>query len=173
VTQGINPTIQQLTKAMKKFEKKETALRSWSEEQFTEINQKVQGFDQFICYSIEQDQRKSAQRVLVTLMFLPMNLILWAAKRMTGLLPIPRALLNLTGTRSPATIRAVPSSFNRPSKHLTHTSEAASLPTNTATRQQFRGNTNTTINDPSEVSYSGEETTPIEVGAFVGHSSRS
>lgn len=143
---------------MKRFEKKETSLRSWSEGRFTEIDQKVQQhFDQFICYSIEQDQRNSAQQVLVTLMFLPMNLTFWVARRMTGLLPIPRALLNLTGTsRSPATIRAVPSSYNRHSRHLTHTSETTSSPTSATTRQQFRENTNTTINDPSEMNYSGE-----------------
>ncbi|KAL7321075.1 hypothetical protein PS15m_000892 [Mucor circinelloides] len=143
VAQGITPSIQQLTKAMKRFEKKETSLRSWSEERFTEIDQKVQDFDQFICYSIEQDQRKSAQRVLVTLMFLPMNVCFWAAKRMTGLLPIPRALLNLT--TSPPGIKT------RTARHLTHTDLTG------VHRSTSSVNRNTTVKDPSEVSYSGDE----------------
>lgn len=128
---------------MKRFEKKETSLRSWSEERFTEIDQKVQDFDQFICYSIEQDQRKSAQRVLVTLMFLPMNVCFWAAKRMTGLLPIPRALLNLT--TSPPGIKT------RTARHLTHTDLTG------VHRSTSSVNRNTTVKDPSEVSYSGDE----------------
>ncbi|KAI8075877.1 uncharacterized protein B0P05DRAFT_579963 [Gilbertella persicaria] len=98
MAQGITPSIHQLTKAMKRFEKKESALRSWSEDKFIEIDQKVNDFDQFICYSIEQEQRKSAQHFFVSLMLLPANIMLWAANRMTALLPIPRALLNLTNS---------------------------------------------------------------------------
>ncbi|KAK4517972.1 uncharacterized protein ATC70_001321 [Mucor velutinosus] len=143
VAQGIAPSIQQLSKAMKRFEKKETSLRSWSEERFTEIDQKVQDFDQFICYSIEQDQRKSAQRVLVTLMFLPMNVCFWAARRMTGLLPIPRALLNLT--TSPPGIKT------RTARHLTHTDLTGVY------RDTSGVNRSTTVRGPSEVSSSGEE----------------
>ncbi|OAD07127.1 hypothetical protein MUCCIDRAFT_160729 [Mucor lusitanicus CBS 277.49] len=116
VAQGLTPSIQQLSKAMKRFEKKETSLRSWSEERFTEIDQKVQDFDQFICYSIEQDQRKSAQRVLVTLMFLPMN----------------------------STIK-----FN----HFT----AWYQDENSETFNTHGSYRSTTVRDPSEVSYSGEE----------------
>ncbi|GAN01673.1 hypothetical protein MAM1_0010d01107 [Mucor ambiguus] len=144
VAQGLTPSIQQLSKAMKRFEKKETSLRSWSEERFTEIDQKVQDFDQFICYSIEQDQRKSAQRVLVTLMFLPMNVCFWAARRMTGLLPIPRALLNLN--TSPPGIKT------RTARHLTHTDLTGVY------RDTSGVNRSTTVRDRSGVSScSGEE----------------
>ncbi|CEP07012.1 hypothetical protein [Parasitella parasitica] len=154
VAQGITPSIQQLTKAMKRFEKKETSLRSWSEERFTEIDQKVQDFDQFICYSIEQDQRKSAQRLLVTLMFLPMNVCFWAARRMTGLLPIPKALLNLT-TSSPGI-------KTRTARHLTHTDL-------TGVNHNSSGSgikDTAAATEPSELSYSGEES------AFGGGGSR-
>jgi hypothetical protein len=89
------------------------------------LDQKVHDFDQFICYSIEQDQRKSAQRLLVAVMFLPINIALWAVRRLSTLLPIPRALLSYTS--SPPTISATPSfartaSYHPPrsSKHLTH-----------------------------------------------------
>ncbi|KAI8976960.1 hypothetical protein BDB01DRAFT_711401, partial [Pilobolus umbonatus] len=77
VANGLTPTIQQLSKAFKRVEKKEDSLRTWSEERFQAIDHKVQDFDQFIFYTIEQDQRKSAQRLLVTLMFLPINLTFW------------------------------------------------------------------------------------------------
>ena len=94
----MNPTIQQLAKTLRRFEKKETVLRSWSEERFSTIEQKVSEFDQFICYRIEQDQRQSAHGMVVTLVLLPLNITLWVAKRMTGLLPVPRALLGHAST---------------------------------------------------------------------------
>lgn len=117
MAQEITPTIQQLSKAIKRFEKKESTLRSWSEDRFADIDHKVQRFDQFICYSIEQDQHQSAQRFFVALILLPINLTFWAAKRLTVLLPVPKALIGFidAGKKSPG----LPSA--RPSKHLTHT----------------------------------------------------
>lgn len=87
VAEDINPTISQLTKALKRFEKRDLALRTWSEEQFTAIDLKVREFDQYICYRIEQDQRQQAHGLFVTLVLLPLNISLWAAKRITLLLP--------------------------------------------------------------------------------------
>lgn len=164
----INPTLQNITKAIRRLEKQEKILGSWSEERFTEIDQKVQDFDQFICYSIEQDQKKSGQKLLVTLMFLPINLTFWAAKRMTGLLPIPRALLGFTPNKSPR-----PTSAYRPnSKHLTH----PDIPTSSESMMQepensYHHHRATTANDPSEVSYSGEDSVPPHISS--GHRPRS
>lgn len=98
MTEGLNPTIEQLAKTLKRFEKKENALRSWSEDRFSVIEQKVSEFDQYICYRVEQEQRQSAHSVVVTLIFLPFNVVLWAAKSMTGFLPVPRALLGSTAS---------------------------------------------------------------------------
>lgn len=95
VAEDINPTISQLTKALKRFEKRDLALRTWSEEQFTAIDLKVREFDQYICYRIEQDQRQQAHGLLVTLILLPLNISLWAAKRITLLLPAPHNSNNL------------------------------------------------------------------------------
>ncbi|KAI8887988.1 hypothetical protein K501DRAFT_321132 [Backusella circina FSU 941] len=126
VASDIAPSIQHLSKAFKRFEKKEKTLRTWSEERFTELDQKVHDFDQFICYSIEQDQRKSAQRLLVAVMFLPISIALWAVRRLSKLLPIPRALLSYSSNPTP-TISATPTFVRtanyhptRSSKHLTH-----------------------------------------------------
>lgn len=88
VTEEINPTLHQLAKALKRFEKRDISLRSWTEEQFTSIDLKVREFDQYICYRIEQDQRQHAHGMVVSLILLPLNISLWAAKRITLLLPI-------------------------------------------------------------------------------------
>lgn len=88
VTEEINPTLNQLAKALKRFEKRDISLRSWTEEQFTALDLKVREFDQYICYRIEQDQRQQAHGMVVSLILLPLNISLWAAKRITLLLPI-------------------------------------------------------------------------------------
>lgn len=88
VTEDINPTLQQLAKTLKRLEKRDLALRTWSEEQFTSIDLKVREFDQYICYRIEQDQRQQAHGLVVSLILLPLNISLWVAKRMTLLLPV-------------------------------------------------------------------------------------
>ena len=124
VTDGLNPTIQQLSKTLRRFEKKESVLRSWSEDRFSSLENKVREFDQFICYRIEQDQRQSAHGMVVTLVLLPLNITLWVAKRMTGLLPVPRALLGHASTTAKSTAAFHHHNSRRPSnvpaKHLTH-----------------------------------------------------
>ena len=70
------------------MEHKESKFKEWTEERLSVIDDKVDDLDGLILYRIEQDQRKSSQRTLVTLMFLPVNIALWAAKGMTGWLPI-------------------------------------------------------------------------------------
>ncbi|KAF7726421.1 hypothetical protein EC973_008755 [Apophysomyces ossiformis] len=107
VTNELNPTLQHLIKAIKRLEKKESTLRQWSEDRFVSIDKKVQEFDRFICYRIEQDQRQD-HGLIVTMILLPLNMTIWFAHRMSWLLPIPRALLG--------------SSKSSPGhgKHLTH-----------------------------------------------------
>lgn len=139
---GITPSIQTLSKAIRQFEKQDKSFRSWSEDNFTKIDKRVCDLDQLVCYSIEQDQKKSAQKLLVTLMFLPINLTFWAAKRMTGLLPIPKALLGLT-----------PRSTRPHSKHLTHPDATSSSSQQDTSYHRRHA---TTAKDPSELSYSGE-----------------
>ncbi|KAI8335502.1 hypothetical protein BC941DRAFT_355277 [Chlamydoabsidia padenii] len=110
VTEDLGPTIQQLSKAIRRFEKKEHLLRSWSEDKFGSIDEKVREFDQFICYKIDQDQRMTKNSTIATLVLLPLNITVWIAKSMTGLLPVPRALLGA----APSSMDSASASFNLP-----------------------------------------------------------
>ncbi|KAI8139355.1 hypothetical protein BJV82DRAFT_626946 [Fennellomyces sp. T-0311] len=94
IASEFSPAIEKIAKAAKRMERKEAKFKEWSEERFSVIDDKVDDLDQLILYRIEQDQRQSSQRTLVTLMFLPVNIGLWAAKNMTGWLPIQVPLLS-------------------------------------------------------------------------------
>lgn len=159
MTEGLSPTIEQLAKTLKRFEKKENALRSWSEDRFSVIEQKVSEFDQYICYRVEQEQRQSAHGVVVTLVLLPLNIVLWVAKCMTGLLPVPRALL---GSTTSAAAKKRPLQHHQhaaPAKHLTHPDigRPASL---------------TTGDKPIELSYSTGDESNAAFGMRRGRSMR-
>ncbi|KAI9253675.1 hypothetical protein EDC94DRAFT_525116 [Helicostylum pulchrum] len=154
VTNGITPSIQNLSNAIRQFEKKDKSFRSWSEENFSKMEKRVCDLDQLLYFSMEQDQKKSAQKLLVTLMFLPINLTFWAASRMAGLLPIPRALLGFTVNKSPR-----PTSSYRPnSKHLTHPDVHTSADASSSMQPDtfFHRRHATTAREPSEHSYSEE-----------------
>lgn len=157
VTDDINPSLQQIAKALKRFEKRDIALKTWSEEQFNSIDHKVREFDQYICYRIEQDQRQQAHGMVISLILLPLNISLWVAKRMTLLLPVHHGGKNLL-----AAAKSSSSSSSSPTG-----SPVASPPTSaTATKkpllQQQRSNISprhqmtTIIPDPTESSYSTE-----------------
>ncbi|KAI8391507.1 uncharacterized protein BYT42DRAFT_489254 [Radiomyces spectabilis] len=154
-TQSLNPTIQQLSKAMRRMEKKEANLRSWSETQFAAMEQKVHEYDQYICYRIEQDQRRSTQHTLITLVFLPLNLTLWFLRRMSYLLPIPRALLGLSIAKPGHSLRSPVVS-----KHLLHSEE----PTAATTMHHLQD-----PDDLAELNYSGGEESAGFSPAFGHH----
>ncbi|KAI9305613.1 hypothetical protein BJ944DRAFT_161408 [Cunninghamella echinulata] len=128
VTDGLSPTLQQLTKAMKRFEKKEQSLRSWSEDRFTNLDEKLREFDQFICYQIDQEQRMSKHSTITTLILLPINITFWIAKSMTGFLPVSRALLGDASSTNDHLYR----------QHLDYKPATKSLPhpTTTSTRSK-------------------------------------
>ncbi|KAI7870930.1 hypothetical protein BDF14DRAFT_1719699 [Spinellus fusiger] len=156
-TDGLGITLEQLSKSIRRFEKKESALRSWSQDKFTTMDQKVREFDQFICYRIEQDQRKSTQRAFAALLFLPLNITFWVAKRMTGLLPIPRTLLGSSRVTKPSALGPHRSSHYRtrhrsaaPARHLTHSDVAVSPDPFSAFYRDI-------LPEPAEQGFSGEE----------------
>ncbi|KAI9494414.1 hypothetical protein BDB00DRAFT_762056 [Zychaea mexicana] len=97
----LDPAVKKLAKAAKRVERKEAKFKEWSEERFSAIDGKVNGLDQVILYRIEQDQLQSSQRTLVALMFLPVNIALWAAKGMIGWLPIQVPTLSSSALPSP------------------------------------------------------------------------
>ncbi|KAI8060283.1 hypothetical protein BC940DRAFT_312211 [Gongronella butleri] len=129
VADGLSPTIQHLSKAIRRFEKKEQLLRSWSEDKFTLLDDKVREFDDFICYKIDQEQRMAKSSTITTLILLPFNMTIWIAKTMTGLLPTPsRALLGPSSSDAPI-MKARPLAHRgstaslparHPASHLTH-----------------------------------------------------
>lgn len=102
VASGFAPTLSQFNRSLKRFEKKEQYLRTYSEERFDYIEAKMREFDHYVAYRIEQDQRTSPQRYVATLLFLPLNLTIQAIGIIAGLVPFPRALLG--GSRSPKPI---------------------------------------------------------------------
>lgn len=104
-------------------------MQSLADNRLAAIEQKMQDFDQFICYRIEQEQRQSAHGMVVTLVLLPLNITLWIAKRMTGLLPVPHALLGSSASAAASAASAKPvlhhhhhhrPKMSLPTKHLTH-----------------------------------------------------
>lgn len=148
VSEDINPSLQQLAKALKRFEKRDLALRTWSEEQFTSIDHKVREFDQYICYRIEQDQRQQAHGMVVSLILLPLNISLWVAKRMTLLLPIHHGSKNLlaASSSSESPVASPPTSATK--KPLLQHQQRSNI----SSRHQMT----TMIPDPTESSYSTE-----------------
>lgn len=123
VSEDINPTLQHLAKALKRFEKRDVALRTWSEEQFTSLDLKVREFDQYILYRIEQDQRQQAHGMVVSLILLPLNISLWVAKRMTHLLPIQQKGKHLL-TTTPSN-NTPPTSRHQPKRHRQDPAESS------------------------------------------------
>lgn len=141
MTEEINPTLHQLAKTLKRFEKRDMTMRSWTEEQFTAIDLKVREFDQYICYRIEQDQRQQAHGMVVSLILLPLNISLWAAKRITLLLPVHHNSANLLASPPPPERLA-----SRPNKPLTPPKPVSSS----------RNQMTSIMPDPNESSYSTE-----------------
>ncbi|KAF7720949.1 hypothetical protein EC973_005741 [Apophysomyces ossiformis] len=146
VTNGLTPTVQQLSKAVKRLEKKELDLRSFSEGRFASVDRKIREFDQFICYRIEQDQRKSAQWTIVNLIFLPLNLAFWMVKRMSHLFPSSAGLLESSEQQQQQQQSTTVRRRSSYAKHLPHTTN--SMPSSPAPSADLC---------VSDMRYSGEE----------------
>lgn len=153
VQEDINPTLNQLAKALKRFEKRDLALRTWSEEQFTSIDLKVREFDQYICYRIEQDQRQQAHGMVVSLILLPLNISLWAAKRITLLLPTSHHYGNnllAAASSSSSSPQSTPEKYKGPP--AIHHKPITPSRSNLSSRHQMTS----IIPDPTESNYSTE-----------------
>lgn len=87
---SIQPKLERLAQKAAQLEQKEIEIETWAEDQFKSIQDKVGQIDQMILYQIEQDQRRASQRTLFTLMYLPVQIGLWATRSVTHhLLPPP------------------------------------------------------------------------------------
>ncbi|CAG8733986.1 9601_t:CDS:2 [Dentiscutata erythropus] len=73
VRDGFEPTITQLNKAVRRYEKKEQYLRNYSEERFAYLESKLREFDTIISYKL-QDEQISVPRNMMQFMFLPFNI---------------------------------------------------------------------------------------------------
>ncbi|CAG8455065.1 5927_t:CDS:2 [Scutellospora calospora] len=74
VRDGFEPTLSQLNKAVRRYEKKEQCLRNYSEERFAFLESKLQEFDTFISYKLQEEQAVNVPRSMMQFMFLPFNI---------------------------------------------------------------------------------------------------
>ncbi|CAG8564805.1 11280_t:CDS:2 [Paraglomus occultum] len=74
VRDGFEPTLTQLNKAMRRCEKKEACLRTYSDERFAYLEEKLREFDSIITYRLQDDQVASLPRSMMQVMFLPLNI---------------------------------------------------------------------------------------------------
>ncbi|KAI9360517.1 hypothetical protein BD770DRAFT_318523 [Pilaira anomala] len=159
MTEEINPTLQQLAKTLKRFEKRDLNLRTWTEEQFTAIDLKVREFDQYICYRIEQDQRQQAHGMVVSLILLPLNISLWAAKRITLLLPMHHSVNLLASPPPPPpanTATTTTTTTTTTTLPPQEKSKALNKPLTPPKPISARNQMTTITPDPNESSYSTE-----------------
>ncbi|CAG8603259.1 6809_t:CDS:2 [Paraglomus brasilianum] len=74
VRDGFEPTLSQLNKAMRRCEKKEACLRTYSDERFAYLEEKLREFDSIITYRLQDDQVASLPNSMMQVMFLPLNI---------------------------------------------------------------------------------------------------
>jgi len=73
VRDGFEPTLSQLSKVVKKYEKKEQYLRNYSEERFAFLETKLQEYDSFIAYKLQEEQATTISRSMIQFIFFPLN----------------------------------------------------------------------------------------------------
>ncbi|KAG9062511.1 hypothetical protein KI688_005426 [Linnemannia hyalina] len=119
VQDSVEPTLHQLTKQIKRHDKKEVQLRSYAEERFASIDEKMREYDTYLTYRITEEQHRSS------LLFLPINILVamvgyctfFLPNRLTGSKPQPM----LKGTPVPA---AISDGTSNDTSHI-HPSKAA------------------------------------------------
>jgi hypothetical protein len=76
VKDGFEPTLSQLNKAVRRYEKKEQYLRNYSEERFAYLETKLREYDTFIAYKLQEEQAATISRSMMQVIFLPLNVTL-------------------------------------------------------------------------------------------------
>jgi len=74
VRDGFEPTLSQLHKTVKRYEKKEQYLRNYSEERFAYLETKLREYDTFIAYKLQEEQATTASRSMMQVILLPFNI---------------------------------------------------------------------------------------------------
>uniref|UniRef100_A0A1D1XN81 Uncharacterized protein n=1 Tax=Anthurium amnicola TaxID=1678845 RepID=A0A1D1XN81_9ARAE len=90
VRDGFEPTLSQLHKTVKRYEKKEQYLRNYSEERFAYLESKLREYDTFIAYKLQEEQATTISRSMMQVIFLPLNVTLTILGYAKYLLPRSR-----------------------------------------------------------------------------------
>ncbi|KAG9322050.1 hypothetical protein KVV02_006068 [Mortierella alpina] len=100
VQDNVEPTLHQLTKQIKRHDKKETLLRSYTEERFASIDEKMREYDTYLAYRITEEQHRSS------LFFLPINILVAMVGYCTFFLPA--RLTGITGSKQQPMLKSPP-----------------------------------------------------------------
>ncbi|CAJ0746696.1 4485_t:CDS:2 [Entrophospora sp. SA101] len=76
IRDGFEPTISQLNKMVKKYEKKEQYLRNYSEERFAYLESKLFEYDNFINHNLKEQEAMTLPPSMMQLIVLPSNITL-------------------------------------------------------------------------------------------------
>ncbi|CAI2182608.1 12449_t:CDS:2 [Funneliformis geosporum] len=74
VRDNFEPTLSQLNKAVRRYEKKEQCLRNYSEERFAYLETKLREYDTFIAYKLQEEQATTISRSMTQIILLPFNI---------------------------------------------------------------------------------------------------
>ncbi|KAI1310568.1 hypothetical protein EDD11_003683 [Mortierella claussenii] len=100
VQDSVEPTLHQLTKQIKRHDKKEILLRSYTEERFATIDEKMREYDTILAYRITEEQHRSS------LLFLPINILVAMLGYCTFFLP--QRLTGITGSKQQPMLKSPP-----------------------------------------------------------------
>lgn len=94
LTNVVQPELNSISKTLKRVEKKEQFLRSYSEERFQYMDNKIRDFDAFVAYQLEQEAIHKqvslpvvALRTVTGVVFLPVNVVSWMLRGVGGVFP--------------------------------------------------------------------------------------
>ena len=100
VQDSVEPTLNQLTKQLKRQDKKETLLRSYAEERFATIDEKMREYDTILSYRMTEEQHRSS------LLFLPINILVAMVSYCTFFLP--SRLAGIAGAKQQPMLKSPP-----------------------------------------------------------------
>ncbi|KAF9433283.1 hypothetical protein BGZ76_009662 [Entomortierella beljakovae] len=100
VQDSVEPTLHQLSKQIKRHDKKENMLRTYAEERFANIDEKLREYDTILTYRLTEEQHRSS------LLFLPINLLVAMLGYCTFF--IPQRLIGINGTKQQPMLKSPP-----------------------------------------------------------------
>ncbi|KAG0007284.1 hypothetical protein BGZ80_004860 [Entomortierella chlamydospora] len=100
VQEDVEPTLHQLSKHIKRHDKKETLLRTYAEERFASIDEKLREYDTILAYRLTEEQHRSS------LLFLPINILVAMLGYCTFF--IPQRLAGITGSKQQPMLKSSP-----------------------------------------------------------------